>query len=83
MQYNNYLGKFVAMYSNEWGALVLRTASDLTGPWSAPDVVIGTDEVPGLYGAYMHPWSQGQDLYFLATTWSDYNVMLMKTTLHQ
>ncbi|MGG7100300.1 DUF4185 domain-containing protein [Rhodococcus sp. 24CO] len=81
VQYNNYLGKFVAMYSNEWGALVLRTADQLTGPWSAPDIVIEPGAVPGLYGAYMHPWSQGQDLYFLATTWSDYNVMLMKTTL--
>ena len=81
MQYNNYLGRFVAMYSDASGSLVLRTADQLTGPWSASDVVIGSGAVPGLYGAYMHPWSQGQDLYFLATTWSDYNVMLMRTTL--
>nr|WP_094274636.1 DUF4185 domain-containing protein [Rhodococcus sp. OK302] len=81
VQYNNYLGRFVAMYSDASGSLVLRTADQLTGPWSASDVVIGSGAVPGLYGAYMHPWSQGQDLYFLATTWSDYNVMLMRTTL--
>ena len=38
-------------------------------------------DVPTLYGAYIHPWSSGADLYFAASTWSDYNVMLMKTVL--
>ncbi|MGW6375777.1 DUF4185 domain-containing protein [Rhodococcus sp. NPDC055112] len=81
VQYNAYLGKFIALYSNESNGLVMRTAPVLTGPWSAPETLISGATVPGLYGAYMHPWSEGENLYFLATTWSDYNVMMMRTTL--
>lgn len=44
-------------------------------------MLIGSREVSGMYGAYIHPWSSGRDLYFVATTWSDYNVMLIKATL--
>ncbi|MFD4369667.1 DUF4185 domain-containing protein [Rhodococcus sp. NPDC058521] len=81
VQYNDYLGKFIAMYTDAGNSIVMRTSDHLEGGWGEPQVLVSSREVPEVYGAYMHPWSQGQDLYFLATTWSDYNVMLLRTTL--
>lgn len=37
--------------------------------------------LPGVYGAFMHPWAQGKDLYYLVTTWNAYNVFLVRTDL--
>ncbi|MDV8065167.1 DUF4185 domain-containing protein [Rhodococcus sp. IEGM 1366] len=81
VQYNEFLGKFVAMYTDVFSSIVMRTASSPAGPWTAPETLVNLVEVPGIYAAYIHPWSNGSDLYFLATTWADYNVMLMRTTL--
>ena len=79
--YNDHLRKFIALYSDGSNPAVMRVADRPEGPWGSPDVLIGSREVSGMYGAYIHPWSSGRDLYFVATTWSDYNVMLIKTTL--
>ncbi|WP_282597472.1 DUF4185 domain-containing protein [Rhodococcus sp. DMU1] len=38
-------------------------------------------KIGGLYAPYIHPWSSGNDLYFVASRWSDYNVMLLRTTV--
>ncbi len=59
----------------------MRRAPSPTGPWSAPEVLIAGPELPSMYGAYIHPWSSGPDLYFLTTVHSNYNVLLMHTTL--
>ncbi|MDG3015229.1 DUF4185 domain-containing protein [Speluncibacter jeojiensis] len=79
--YNDYLHKFVTLYTDATSSVVMRTADRPQGPWSTPKVLISGRSVPGLYGAYIHPWSSGPDLYYVATTWSDYNVMLMRTRL--
>lgn len=71
---------FVALYTDSTNSIVMRKATNPWGPWSAPDVLISSRDVPELYGAYIHPWTSGSDLYYLATTWSDYNVMLLRTT---
>ncbi|KAA0025063.1 DUF4185 domain-containing protein [Antrihabitans cavernicola] len=81
VQWNDHLGAFVSMYTDGSNSIVMRKAPNPWGPWGAPDVLVSSRDVPELYGAYIHPWSSGSDLYFLATTWSDYNVMLMRTTL--
>jgi hypothetical protein len=47
-------------------AIVLRTASELTGPWSSETVLIEQREPtrPGLYGGFQHPWfNDGPDVY--------------------
>ena len=62
-------------------SVVMRRSDHLESGWSEPEVLVSSRDVPELYGAYMHPWSKGSDLYFLATTWSDYNVMLLRTNL--
>ncbi|MBJ8348688.1 DUF4185 domain-containing protein [Antrihabitans sp. YC2-6] len=79
--YNSYLKKFVALYTNEAQGLVMAKADRPEGPWSAPEMLISGRDVGGLYGAYIHPWSSGPNLYYVATTWTDYNVMLVRTTL--
>ncbi|GAA4805502.1 DUF4185 domain-containing protein [Tomitella cavernea] len=82
--YNTYLGKYIAMYTHPVKGLVVRTADSLTGPWSGTTTLISPLQVPAFYGAFMHPESSDSDsryLYFTGTTWSDYNVMLLRTDL--
>ncbi len=82
--YNEYLGKYIAMYTHPLKGLVVRTADTLTGPWSDTTTLINPLEVPAFYGAFMHPASNASGestLYFTGTTWSDYNVMLLRTDL--
>ncbi len=83
--YSRYLGRFVMAYLNEGrGALVLRTAPNPTGPWSAEEVIATGAQYPGLYGAFLHPWSAASNspyLYFAMSQWDPYNVWLMRTRL--
>lgn len=82
--YNEYLDKYIAMYTHPLKGLVVRTADTLTGPWSDTTTLINPLQVPTFYGAYMHPASSksgSKELYFVGTTWSDYNVMLLRTDL--
>jgi hypothetical protein len=80
--WNDHLGKFIMMYTNFLGNVVLRTADQPQGPWSLPKTLVTSAQMPGgIYAPYIHPWSKGQDLYFTLSRWSDYSVALMKTTL--
>nr|WP_040784317.1 DUF4185 domain-containing protein [Rhodococcus ruber] len=82
VQWNDHLGQFVLLTTDAHNSVVLRRAPSPTGPWSAPEVVLDTRELPTAYGAYIHPWSAGPDLYFLTTVHQNYNVLLLRTTLH-
>ncbi|KIQ18992.1 DUF4185 domain-containing protein [Rhodococcus sp. MEB064] len=81
--WNDYLQKYVMLYGDETqGSIVARTAVNPEGPWSGPTTLLGRGEtVGGIYAPYIHPKSSGSDLYFTASRWSDYNVMLLKTNL--
>lgn len=82
VQWNEHLGRWLMMYLDEQrAAVVLRSAPDLTGPWSGEQVVAKGTDFPALYGTYMHPWSSGADLYFTMSQWDPYNVFLMHTRL--
>lgn len=81
VMWNSYLGKFAAMYSQGFNSVVLRTADRPEGPWTGPTVLVDYSMLPGVYGAFMHPWAQGEDLYYLVTTWNAYNVFLVRTRL--
>lgn len=93
VQYNDYLGKYVAMYGNGLNNIVLRTADDPTGPWSEPITVASSLQYPGLYAPFMHPLSgtgelrdangdpDVSNLYWNMSLWGPYNVILMKTDL--
>lgn len=80
--WNDYLKKFVMLYTNTLSNVVMRTADKPEGPWSAAKTIVTSLDVPGgIYAPYIHPWSAGSDLYFTLSRWSDYSVMLMRTAL--
>lgn len=81
--WNEHLGKYTAMYSRGFDSVVMRTADDPQGPWSEATTLIDYSMLPGVYGAFMHPWAQGRDLYYLVTTWNAYNVFLVRTDLDE
>ncbi|WP_157108618.1 DUF4185 domain-containing protein, partial [Aldersonia kunmingensis] len=64
------------------GAIVLREAKSPQGAWTegVPTTTIAT--FPFLYGGFIHPWSKGNELYYTISTWSDYNVYLMRAELN-
>ncbi|MDL9946333.1 DUF4185 domain-containing protein [Gordonia sp. ABSL11-1] len=78
--WNSYLGRFV-MLSEQAGSILLRTSPTPVGPWSGPKVIVPAAQTQGLYAPYIHPRATGQMLYFVASRWDDYNVMLIKTDL--
>ncbi|GAA1405150.1 hypothetical protein GCM10009662_34870 [Catellatospora coxensis] len=85
VQYSRYLGKYVMAYLNESrAAIVLRTAPSITGPWGPEEVIATGAAYPGLYGAFLHPWSAASNspwLYFTMSQWDPYNVYLMRVRL--
>jgi len=82
--WNDYLQKFVMLYTNTASSVVMRTADKPEGPWSAAKTIVTSTQVPGgIYAPYIHPWSKGRDLYFTLSLWSTYSVMLMRTTLQK
>ncbi len=81
--WNDHLNRYVMMYGNEINrTIVARTAEKPEGPWSPPKTVLNTQQTNGgIYAPYIHPVTSGNELYFTASRWSDYNVLLLKTNL--
>jgi hypothetical protein len=77
--------RWMLMYLNlENDAVVLRTAQDLTGPWSEEQVVLRAEEYRGLYAPYIVPTPEiGEDVYFTLSLWKPYNVFLMHMKLQE
>ncbi|KAA0017369.1 DUF4185 domain-containing protein [Antrihabitans cavernicola] len=81
VQYNQFLGQYVMLTTDPFNSVVMRKAPSPTGPWSPPQVLIDTRELPTAYAPSIYPYQTGSDLYFLTTVHSQYNVVLMKTSL--
>ncbi|MGK6349945.1 DUF4185 domain-containing protein [Parapedobacter sp. DT-150] len=81
--YNDTHEKWIIAYFNaDRYQITMRTAADITGPWSEPDELASGEDYPQLYGSYFHPLSAtGDHLYFLMSMWMPYNVFLMKAEL--
>ncbi|RLK59553.1 DUF4185 domain-containing protein [Actinokineospora cianjurensis] len=81
--YSVHFGRWLAIHLDEaLGALVLRSAKTLTGPWSEGRVIVTSQDSPGLYGGFIHPASaHGPVIYFTMSLWQSYNVYLMRTDL--
>ncbi|MCC3375383.1 DUF4185 domain-containing protein [Cohnella sp. REN36] len=81
--YNAHFNRYVMTYLNEHRqAVVMRDSATLTGPWSGEKLLAKGSDYPGLYNAFIHPWSMnGTDMYFVMSQWTPYNTFLMKTTL--
>ncbi|AZG43940.1 DUF4185 domain-containing protein [Gordonia insulae] len=63
------------------GSIVLRTARSPQGVWSEPSELVHSNRYAQLYGGFLHPWSSGRDLYFTMSTWTQYNVSLMRADI--
>ncbi|MEV0294556.1 DUF4185 domain-containing protein [Nocardia sp. NPDC050710] len=81
VMYNSYLGQFISLTTDPFNSVVMRRSPSPTGPWSDPEVLIDTRELPSAYAPSIFPYQTGRDLYFLTTVHSQYNVVLMRTTL--
>lgn len=69
------------MYKNEVShTIVLRTAPELTGPWSEERLVADSDEYPSLYAPGILPITS-DEIYFTMSRFKPYQVFLMKMTL--
>lgn len=81
--YNSYYDKWIMTYLNENRyAIVMRSSSSLTGGWSAETEIVTGAQFPGLYGGFIHPWTNsGRDLYFVMSEWGPYNSFLMQAKL--
>lgn len=81
--WNETLKRYVMMYGNEVDrTIVARTSEKPEGPWSAPKTILNARETSGgIYAPYIHPLSSGNDIYFTASRWSDYNVLLLRTSV--
>lgn len=77
------LGLWLAMYLDESRAqIVLRSAPEITGPWSDAVPVASGTEFPALYGGFMHPWGvTGNEMYWVMSQWGPYNVFWMRSEL--
>jgi hypothetical protein len=81
--YNTHFNRWIGLHHDEArAAIVLRTAEELTGPWTAGQVVVSGTDFPGLYGGFLHPDSaNGPTIYYAMSQWAPYNVYLMRTVL--
>lgn len=77
--------RWLMMYLDETkAAIVLRTAMDLVGPWSAAETVAHARDYPGLYAPYIVPGDPlDTEVRFTMSRWKPlYNVFLMRAPLH-
>ncbi|TQM29886.1 DUF4185 domain-containing protein [Nocardia bhagyanarayanae] len=81
VMWNDYLGQYISLTTDPFNSVVMRRASSPAGPWSDPEVLIDTRELPSAYAPSIFPYQTGRDLYFMTTVHSQYNVVLMRTTL--
>ncbi|MEV0053320.1 DUF4185 domain-containing protein [Saccharopolyspora shandongensis] len=83
VQFNRHFDRWFAVHLDEQrAAIVLRTAPELTGPWSGGEVVVSGADCPGLYGGFLHPWAADRPaIYFTLTQWGPYNVDFFRADL--
>lgn len=71
---------WLALYEAPQG-VVVRKAATPEGPWSAPTTLVSRTQLGDLYGAFTFPHQVDENLYWVATTWKDYNPVVYKTDL--
>ena len=83
MQWNSYYQKWLmTCLVDPTGQVVVRMSGSLTGPWSAPQVIVDSSQYPELYAPYITPlWDNGPDIYFNMSVYDHYQVYLMHTSL--
>ncbi|MGN2635353.1 DUF4185 domain-containing protein [Nocardia takedensis] len=81
VMWNDHLGQFVMLTTDPANSVVMRTSPNPEGPWGPPRVLIEAAALPTAYAPMIFPYQTGDDLYFLLTVHTQYNVILMRTAL--
>ena len=72
----------IAYFNSDRYNITMRTAENITGPWSDPYELANGKDYAQLYGSFFHPLSvKGDNLYFTMSMWLPYNAFLMKVEL--
>ncbi|MGY4386140.1 hypothetical protein ACVWYN_003190 [Pedobacter sp. UYP24] len=80
--YHTKFKRWIITYLNEdKSALVLRDTEKITNDWSYEKILVSGKEYPALYGAFIYPLTDSDELYFMMSMWQPYNVFLMRTRL--
>ncbi len=81
--WNARFDRWLMMYLDDLrGGIVMRTADDLTGPWSRARLVASSLEFPSLYAPFLLPGTgQDEDVRFTMSRFKGYNVVLMGARL--
>ena len=85
IMWNAFLNKWTIFYFDTIAYdIVLRTADNLWGPWSAPQAIVGGAEYPTLYGSYIHSdfvENAGEVVYFVMSKFDVYNTFILSVDL--
>lgn len=85
IMWNAFLNKWTIFYFDTITYdIVLRTADNLWGPWSAPQAIVGGAEYPTLYGSYIHSdfvENAGEVVYFVMSKFDVYNTFILSVDL--
>ncbi|GAB2666841.1 hypothetical protein GCM10027169_31150 [Gordonia jinhuaensis] len=80
--WNSYLGRYIMLHGvGDGNTIVMNTAKNPWGPWSPPRTLVPPNAIVGIYAPFIYPNASGPNLYFTASSWGDYNVMLLHTNL--
>ncbi|MCL6444513.1 MAG: DUF4185 domain-containing protein [Alicyclobacillus sp.] len=82
--FDPYLKRWIMMYLQGGGSVVIREGITQWGPWGPAITVATQDQYPGLYGPFMNPrymGNGGQYIYFTLSLWGPYNVFWMRAKL--
>ncbi|MGH3441666.1 MAG: DUF4185 domain-containing protein [Nitriliruptorales bacterium] len=85
VRWSEYHQRWLMMYLNAGrSAILLRTAEELTGPWSEERIVTTGVDHPQLYAPFILPWEiDGPEVHFTMSLYDPYDVYLMRTTLER
>jgi hypothetical protein len=83
VRWNTHHRRWLMMYLDDpVGQIHLRTARELSGPWSSPRIVTTSARYPSLYAPYLTAlWNDGPDIYFTMSVFGSYGVLLLRTRL--
>ena len=82
--YHDHFQKWITVYYNEIrNRIVLRSADEITGPWSDEQLVASGSDYPMPYGGFIYPLNLDKpEIYISLSQWDPlYNVFLMKVEL--
>lgn len=82
--YHDHFKKWITVYYNEIkNRIVLRSADEITGPWSKEQLIATGVEYPMPYGGFIYPLNLDKpEIYISLSQWDPlYNVFLMRVEL--